>query len=109
MRIHIKFTTYEMMNMDAYMAIYFEHDDELGGYLKDKNSKYNSSAGEVAVYKSIKPLYNPAVYDDLTVFMPYGELNLGTGKFDLKMDVDVIYKNGDLVKHLDYHDFWFSQ
>jgi len=41
--------------------------------------------------------------------MPYGELNLGTGKFDLKMDVDVIYKNGDLVKHLDYHDFWFSQ
>src|ERR1043165_115995 len=76
MKIHVKFTAYEMLNMDAYLAIYFQYDDELGGYLKDKNSKFNSSAGEVAVYTSIKPQYDPAVYNDLSVFMPYDELDL---------------------------------
>ena len=38
MKIHVKFTAYEMLNMDAYLAIYFEFDEEIGGYFKDKNS-----------------------------------------------------------------------
>jgi len=57
MKIHVKFTAYDMMNVDAYLAIYFEFDDEIGGYLKDKNDKFNSTAGEVAVYRSLKPQY----------------------------------------------------
>ena len=36
MRLHIKFTVYDMLNMDAYMAVYFEYNDERGGLLKDK-------------------------------------------------------------------------
>ena len=30
MRIHVKFTAYDMLNMDAYMAIYFAYDGENG-------------------------------------------------------------------------------
>lgn len=108
MKIHVKFTCYEMLNMDAYMAIYFEYDDEVGGYLKDKNSKYNSSAGEVAVYKSIKPLYNPAVYDDLSVFMPYDELDLDAGEWDLGMDVKLIYSSGGVISKLTTHYFQYT-
>jgi len=109
MKIHIKFTAYEMLNMDAYVAIYFEHDDEVGGYLKDKNDKYNSSAGEVAVYKSIKPLYNPAVYNDLEVFMPYNELDLDPGEYDLSMDVKLIYKTGGVISKLTTYYFEYSK
>ena len=109
MKIHVKFTAYEMQNMDAYLAIYFEFDDEVGGYLKDKNSKFNSSAGEVAVYKSIKPLYNPAIYDDLDVFMPYDELDLDPGEYDLSMDVKLIYKAGGVISKLTTHYFEYSK
>jgi len=109
MKIHVKFTAYEMYNMDAYLAIYFEHDDEVGGYLKDKNGKYNSTAGEVAVYKSIKPLYNPAVYDDLDVFMPYSELDMEPGEYDLAMDVKLIYKAGGLISKLTTYYFEYTE
>ena len=109
MKIHVKFTAYEMLNMDAYLAIYFEFDDEIGGYLKDKNSKYNSSAGEVAVYRSIKPLYNPAVYDDLVVFMPYREFDLDPGQYDLSMDVKLIYKAGGVISKLTTYYFDYTE
>jgi len=107
MRIHVKFSVSKMKNVDSYLAIYFEKKD--GEKLKTSNTDYRSKSGQVAIYKSLLPSYDETDYNDLQLFMPYSELNLGTGKFDLKMDVDVIYKNGDLVKHLDYHDFWFSQ
>src|SRR6188768_2466818 len=62
MKIHVKFTAYEMKDMDAFLAIYFQTDDENSTWLKDKNSKYNSSDGYVAVYRSIKPQYDPAIF-----------------------------------------------
>ena len=109
MKIHVKFTAYEMQSVDAYLAIYFENDDEIGGYLKDKNSKFNSSAGEVAVYSSIKPQYNPAVYSDLTVFMPYDELDLDPGEYDLAMDVKLIYKAGGVISKLTTYYFDYTE
>jgi hypothetical protein len=41
--------------------------------------------------------------------MPYDEPKLERGKYDLKMDVDVIYENGDLVEHMNYHDFQYEK
>lgn len=108
MRIHVKFSVLHMKGVDSYLAIYFEKKD--GTKLTTSNTEYRSKNGQVAIYKSLTPGYDPeTVYNDLQLFMPYGELNLGTGHFDLKMDVDVIFKNGDLVKHLKYHEFWFEQ
>ena len=109
MKIHVKFTAYEMLNMDAYVAIYFKRDDETGTWLMDKNDKYNSTDGYVAVYKSIKPLYNPAVYDDLVVFMPYAELDLEPGEYDLAMDVKLIYKTGGAISKLTTYYFEYSK
>src|SRR4026207_1843148 len=109
MKIHVKFTAYEMMNMDAYVAIYFKRDDETAAWLMDKNNKYNSTDGYVAVYKSIKPLYNPAVYNDLEVFMPYTELDLEPGQYDLAMDVKLIYKAGGLISELTTYYFEYTK
>src|SRR5262245_54402914 len=47
MRIHLKFTVYGMKDLSSYLAIYFK--TAAGDYLKDKNKKYNSSEGDVAV------------------------------------------------------------
>jgi len=109
MKIHVKFTAYEMMNMDAYLAIYFQSDDENATWLMDKNSKYNSTDGYVAVYRSIKPQYDPALYNDLDVFMPYSELDLDPGEYDLAMDVKLIYKAGGVISKLTTYYFEYTK
>lgn len=109
MRIHVKFTAYGMKNMDAYLAIYYTYNDDMAGVLKDKNNKLVSSAGDVAVYRSIKPAYDPAIYSDLDVFMPYSELDLEPGEYDLTMDVRLIYKAGGEIAKLTYYDFEYSK
>ncbi|HUM98005.1 MAG TPA: hypothetical protein PK275_09120 [Chitinophagaceae bacterium] len=109
MRIHLAFTTYNMKGMDAYVAIYYTYNDEIAGVLKDKNNKLVSTAGDVAVYKSIKPNYDPAVYKDLQIFMPYSEFDLEPGLYDLTLDAKVIYKAGGMISRLTYFDFEYTK
>lgn len=109
MRIHLKFSTYEMKDLDSYVAIYFEYNDDIAGFLKDKNKQFQSSEGDVALYKSIKPAYDPAVYKDLQLFMPYSELDLEPGIYDLTMDVKLIYKQGGMIDRLTYYDFEYTR
>lgn len=107
MLVHAKFSVFNMKDVDADLAIYFEKKN--GDMLTTSNTKYSAKNGQVAIYKGLKPLYNPeTVYNDIQLFMPYKELNLDIGKFDLTMDIDVIYANGNLIKHLKYHDFTFT-
>lgn len=107
MRIHVKFTTYKMLNLDSYLAIYFT--DDRGYALKDKNGKLASTAGDVAVYREMKPAYDPANYDDFSVFMPYAEFDLPDGNWDLKMEVKLIYKQGGLIQQLTTKAFNYKQ
>jgi hypothetical protein len=107
MRIHVKFSVYKLKDVDSQLAICFEKSD--GTKLKSTSKKYSSKSGQVAVYRALKPGYDETIYKDLDVFMPYDELKLGRGKYDLKMDADVIYENGDLVEHLGYHDFQYEK
>ncbi|MBK5270693.1 MAG: hypothetical protein JJE22_06735 [Bacteroidia bacterium] len=107
MRIHVKFSVFNMKDVEADLAIYFEKKN--GDKLTTTNTAYQAKNGQVAIYKSLKPAYNPeSVYNDAQLFMPYKELNLPSGKYDLTMDIDVIYANGNLVKHLEFHDFTFQ-
>ncbi len=107
MRIHVKMMVYGMKNVDGYLAIYFSKKD--GAKLYGNNESYRSKDGQIAVYMPVKPGYDPADYDDLQIFMPYSELTLTKGTYNLQMDTDMIYKNGDLVNHLTYYDFEFKK
>ncbi len=109
MKIHLSFSAYSMKAMEAYVAIYFEYNDDLAGFLKDKNKKYQSSEGDVAIYKLITPAYDPAEYKDLQLFMPYIELDLEPGIYDLTMDVKLIYKQGGIINRLTYYDFEYTK
>lgn len=104
-RIHVKFTAYAMKNLNSYLAVYFK--DEDGDYLKDNNNKFKSTSGDVAVYRELTPGYDPAEYSDLTVFMPYSELDLPNGTYNLTMDVKLIYKAGGLIQELTQKTFPF--
>ncbi|HNQ15146.1 MAG TPA: hypothetical protein PKM58_06250 [Pyrinomonadaceae bacterium] len=106
MRIHVKFTALAMKGLDSYLAIYFE--TAAGDRLRDKNGKFNSTSGEVAVYRELKPAYDPAEYADYSIFMPYDELDLSAGDWKLRMDIDLIYKAGGLIQHLTYKEFQYT-
>lgn len=107
MRIHNKFTVYGMKNVPSYLAIYFEYDN--GTRLRDKNKKFYSTSGEVAVYKELSIGFDPGVFDDVSVFMPYEEFDLPGGKYSLNMSIDVIYKAGGLVQHLVDYPFDYTK
>lgn len=107
MRIHVKFSVYEMRNVDAFLAVRFQRAD--GKMLRDKDGRFASPEGDVAVYKAIRPGYDPTDYEDLTIFMPYTQMDLDGGEYDLKMDVDVNYQNGTLLQHLTLYAFNFKQ
>jgi hypothetical protein len=106
MRIHAKFTVNNIKGVDSYLALYFETRD--GKRLQDKNKKVYSSDGTVAAYKLLKPGYDITKYEDIDIFMPYDELDLGPGKYKLRIDADVIYKEGGMVGHLTFYDFDYT-
>jgi hypothetical protein len=107
MRVHAKFTVNNMKGVDSYLAIYFETRD--GTRLKDKNQRFYSTDGEVALYRGLKPGFDTTAYADLDIFMPYDELDLDEGKYELRMDADVIYGAGGLIQHLAFYNFDYTQ
>jgi hypothetical protein len=107
MRIHLKFTVYEMKGMSSYIRIMYM--DEDNQKLKDNNKSFYTTGGDVATFRSLKPGYEPTDYDDLTLFMPYSELDLIAGKYNLQMDVDLTYEDGELIQHLAFKDFEYTK
>lgn len=108
MRIHTNFEVYNMKGIAGYLALYFQ--DNNGDYLQDNNDKFVSGNNEVAVYFEINPGFNPTtVYEDAQVFMPYDELDLSDGKYSLKIDAKVIYKQGGVVGNLTIFNFDYTQ
>ncbi|HEX9960176.1 MAG TPA: hypothetical protein VGB00_04560, partial [Pyrinomonadaceae bacterium] len=107
MLIHVNFTVRGLKGVDSYLAIYFERKN--GDKLTNTNPTYASKDGQLAVFKSLKPGFEPTVYEDAQLFLPYEEIKIGKGVFDLKMDIDLIYKNGDLFQHIQFHEFVFRR
>ncbi len=109
MMLHLTFTAYDMKDIESSVAIYFMYNDYHRGILKDTNQKYYSSAGDVAVYKSLKPAFSPAFFEDLQIFIPYDELDLLPGDYDLTMDVKLIFDKGGLISELGKENFRFTK
>lgn len=106
MRIHVALTVTGMKGIDGYLGCYFTLRDRKA-YLMDKDSSFDGKDGRVAALRAIKPGYDPAVYDDLDIFMPYDQLDLGAGNYKISMDVDLNDENEDTIKHLTWYDFDF--
>ena len=107
MRVHVKFEVTGMEGVDSYLMVYYQKDD--GTNLTTGSSVYGSKDGRVAGKKALKPGYDTTVYKDLDVFMPYSEMNLPKGKYNLKMDIDLADDDENLIQHLTFHSFQFEQ
>ena len=108
-RIQIKCNVFDMKGGNGYLAFYFQKQD--GTRLTTTNRTYRSNErpGQLALYVEISPGYQNTVYEDETVFMPYDELNLRSGNYDLQMDVDLIEKDGTMIQHIEMYNFWYEK
>lgn len=107
MRIHVKFEVSNMKDVDSYLIINFQKDD--GTKLRSSGGEFSNDEGYVAVKKALKPGYDVTIYKDLEVFMPYSELNLSSGKYNLKMDVDLADDDEALIQHLTFEEFRYTK
>jgi hypothetical protein len=83
MRVHAKFTVKYGYDVRCRMIAYFYYDD--GSPLKSGDKNYSTSDGQVSARALFTPKYDPAVYNDLQLFVPYEALNMEEGdEYDLK-------------------------
>ena len=90
-RIHVKFQTYNMFHVWGNIAAYFYSTD--GVALDDINGKYKTEYGKVSTGRDFKPKWENAIYEDFTLFIPYDEFHLPSGKHDFNFNIIIMANN----------------
>ncbi|MEP6900433.1 MAG: zinc ribbon domain-containing protein [Actinomycetota bacterium] len=107
MWVHLKFEVTNLKGVDSHVIIYFQKSD--GTSLNNGTGDYRASDGRVAAIKDLKPGFDTTVYEDLEIFMPYSQLNLTSGKYNLKMDIDLTDDDQKYIQHLTYKEFEYTK
>ena len=95
MRVHANFTVKYGLDVECQMIAYFYYDDEDNTPLKSTDARYRTKTGNVSASVNFTPGYDPAVYKDLQLFMPYEALNMESGEnHDLKFYLALYDKEG---------------
>jgi hypothetical protein len=95
MRVHANFKVRYGQDVDCMMIAYFYYDDADNTPLKTDDPTYRSKNGVVSAHVNFTPGYDPAVYTDLQLFMPYEALNMESGeKYNLKFYLALYDKEG---------------
>ena len=89
MRIHSHFFVNNAKSLQMSVNYYFYYNDNR--VLRDTNKSYCSVDGQVSCSSKLNPGYERTEYSDLSVFMPYDELDLNRGNYHLKFRGEVFY------------------
>lgn len=107
MRVHVNFKVTGYKGVDAKLVARVQKDDD--EYLASTSPGYSNDSSQLEIFYDIKPGYAETDYEDATMFLPYNEIVIRKGVWDLKLDVDLNYQDGELIQHLDYYDFEFTR
>jgi hypothetical protein len=108
MVIHAHFNVEGAKDQSCQAAAYFYFSN--GDILKDFNKTYRAPDGQVSVASNFTPPYDQSSYDDFTMFMPYDELEMAKGHYDLKFQVKVYYQPKDsFIGESEFVVFTFDQ
>lgn len=107
MRIHVKFSTYNMLNHSGECNAYFYFAN--GTALKDFNGRYKTTSGYVSTGKRINPNYENAIFNDLQMFIPYDELHINKNEKTAKCKFKIgVFNYGDEIANSGYYNFTWS-
>lgn len=95
MRVHANFTVKYGLDVECQIIAYFYYDDADNTPLESADARYRTKTGKVSASSNFTPGYDPAVYKDLQVFIPYSALNMeGGATHDLKFYLALYDKEG---------------
>jgi hypothetical protein len=95
MRVHATFRVNYGLGVPSMMIAYFYYDDEDSTPLKSGDANYRDQKGNVSCHVNFTPAYDPAIYKDLQLFMPYEALNMESGEqYDLKFYLALYDREG---------------
>lgn len=95
MRVHANFTVKYGYDVSCRLIAYFYYDDSDNTPLKSASAKYRTREGNVSASVNFKPAFDPAVYKDLQLFVPYDALNMESGaEYDLKFYLSLYDNEG---------------
>jgi hypothetical protein len=95
MRVHATFRVRYGQGVPSMMIAYFFYDDEDNTPLKTDDANFRDKKGGVSCHVNFTPAYDPAVYKDLQLFMPYEALNMESGEtYDLKFYLALYDREG---------------
>jgi hypothetical protein len=100
MRVHAKFQVKYGKSVACRMIAYFYYDDSDNSPLKASSEPdykaYRTVKGQVSASTRFTPAYDPAVYNDLQLFVPYEALNMASGDtYDLKFYLSLYDNEGE--------------
>ncbi len=107
MRVNIKLNVQNMVGIESYLAVWFEKQN--GDKLYTTNRAYSTKDGHTGFYQLLKPLYVSTNFNNLQFFIPYDEFIVPRGTHDLRIHVDVLYPDGELIQHLDFYPFRYTK
>lgn len=87
MRIKASFQISNSLNKSCFLGAYFYMAD--GRPLKDIDNTYRATNGNVSVGKRITPMYQLTTFTGEQLFLPYDELHMLDGKFNLKVSISI--------------------
>ena len=100
-RVFANFNVYNLKGVKTDIVYRFQKN---GKWLKTSATGYRTKSGQLSGRRYLTPAYSAAVFEDLAAFIPYSAFNLSPGVHNLKMDVDVIRREGTIIKHLTLQD-----
>jgi hypothetical protein len=107
MRVHVSFEVTGLKGVDAKLVARVQKDDD--EFLASTSSDYSNDSSQLEISYDIKPGYPTTEYEDATMFLPYNEIIIRKGVWDLKLDIDLNYPDGELIQHLDIYEFEFTR
>ncbi len=108
MLIHVSFEIDGLENVPCAIGAYFY--TEAGERLNDQNGEYASEGNQVIAYQNFTPVYPSAQFDDFELFLPYDELELPNGDYDLKFLISIWdMAMVEEVVSSPYYSFTYSQ
>jgi len=106
MRIRLDLNAQGYRNKEVYLRLTFL--DEMEEPLEDTDGRYQID-GTVALERKVRPTKNVDQFKDLALFMPYDGIETReSGESNLLIDIDIVDSLGELIQHLDFHEFVFD-
>lgn len=109
LEIIIDFEALNLRGQGGQAVAYFYFGDESNRPLLDFNDRYVTPYGTVGTGRTFTPATNNATYDDFNLFIPYSELHMAPGAYNLKFYVVIWTNNGTALTTSEWIYFLYVQ